>query len=58
MVFGGIETMAGEEKKKCNDPACWLSREGIPHTHNTDEERKKYKIHRLKEALKSLFGDI
>jgi len=58
MILGGIETMTGEEKKTCDDPACGLTREGIPHKHPTDEDRKKYKIHRIKEAIKSLFGDI
>jgi len=50
--------MTGEEKKTCDDPACGLTREGIPHKHPTDEDRKKYKIHRIKEAIKSLLTDI
>ncbi len=39
----------------CNDPTCKLTREGIEHTHDTDEDRKKHQINRKKEAIKSLF---
>ena len=38
----------------CNDPTCRLTREGISHTHGSDEERKKYQINRKKEAVISL----
>jgi hypothetical protein len=47
--------MSTNLRKNCNDPTCTLTREGIQHNHRTDEERKKYRINRKKEALKSLF---
>jgi len=46
------------EEKPCNDPTCALTREGVKHTHGSDEERKKYRINRKKKAFMSLFGDI
>jgi len=44
------------EDEFCNDPTCVLTRKGVQHTHDTDEERKKNRINRKKQALKSLLG--
>ena len=44
------------EDEFCNDPTCVLTRKGVQHTHDTDEERKKHRINRKKQALKSLLG--
>jgi len=51
---GKLKTENIGEGNFCNDPSCTLNREGIQHKHDTDEDAKKYRINRKKDAFKSI----